>query len=140
MNTSCHCVALRRATRKISAFYDEALAPAGINLAQFSLLSTISRHAPVSLTRLGELTELDRSTVGRNVRVLERAGLAEMATGRDQREATVRLSTSGVRTLEAAIPLWAKVQERMESTLGGGGIWALHSLLDTITSGMEPAS
>ena len=58
----CICIAVRKASRRLTARYDEALAPVGINLAQFSLLRNIRRHGPVSLTRLGELTELDRSS------------------------------------------------------------------------------
>lgn len=60
----CHCIVLRKASRRVSSYYDEALAPLGVNIAQFSLLRNIDRMAPVSLTDLGMRVELDRSTVG----------------------------------------------------------------------------
>jgi hypothetical protein len=44
----CICVAVRKASRRLTARYDEALEPAGINLAQFSLLRNIRRQGPVS--------------------------------------------------------------------------------------------
>src|SRR6478735_2001556 len=88
----CHCLQLRKATRKIGARYDAALAPVGINIAQYSLLRTVAKRQPMSLTDLGRYLELDRSTIGRNVRVVEKLRLVEMGRGQDQREATVSLS------------------------------------------------
>ena len=96
-NDRCICIAVRKASRRLTARYDDALAPLGINLAQFSLLRNINRHGPVSLTRLGEITELDRSTLGRNVRVLERMNLCAPAVAPDKREASVTLSEDGMR-------------------------------------------
>lgn len=85
MSDPCYCIVLRRASRRLTAIYDAALAPLGVNLAQFSLLRTIRRTEPVSLTRLGHETELDRSTVGRNVRVLEGHGPGLRRCGRPPR-------------------------------------------------------
>ena len=97
----CHCVVLRKASRKVTSYYDDALAPLGINVAQFSLLRHIDRMAPVSLTDLGARVELDRSTVGRNAKVLERMGLAIIRPGKDQREATLTVSEAGQGVLES---------------------------------------
>jgi DNA-binding MarR family transcriptional regulator len=66
MDSVCYCDVLRAATRKTTAIYDVALAPAGVNLAQFSLLRKIQRAGSVSLSELGRLAALDRSTIGRN--------------------------------------------------------------------------
>ena len=93
--TPCYCAALRAATRKTTAIYDEALAPAGIGLAQFSLLRKIERGGRLSLSELGRLASLDRSTVGRNIKVLRRMGLIEIGPGDDHREATVTLAEGG---------------------------------------------
>ncbi|WP_198672187.1 winged helix-turn-helix transcriptional regulator [Pseudogemmobacter bohemicus] len=60
---------MRDATRRIGAVYDEALAPFGINVAQYPLLRRIGTLQPVSFTRLGHERELDRSTASRNTRV-----------------------------------------------------------------------
>lgn len=118
MSTACLCLQLRKATRKIGARYDAALAPVGINIAQFSMLRTIERRAPISLTELGRHLELDRSTMGRNVRVIEKLGLVAFGRGEDQREATVRLSDRGQDVLRAAEPLWARCQEDVAQRLG----------------------
>lgn len=114
----CYCTLLKKASRRLSALYDEALAPFGINIGQFSHMRTIRRNEPISLTELAELMELDRSTVGRNTKVLERMGLVETTSGEDQREALLRLSGEGAALLERAAPVWEDVQVRLDERLG----------------------
>ena len=95
----CYCASLRAAARKATALYDARLAPAGLNIAQFALLRKIERAQSVSLTELGRLAALDRSTVGRNVKVLERIGLVRISAADDHREAAVTLTSAGAETL-----------------------------------------
>ena len=128
----CVCVAVRKASRRITAVYDEAVAPAGINLAQFSLLKNIRRTGPVSLTRLSDIVELDRSTLGRNVRVMERLGLVQFEHGADQREARVRLTNEGDATLDRATPLWQAAQTRINDKLGAARAAELTALLSAL--------
>ena len=128
----CICIAVRKASRRLTARYDEALAPVGINLAQFSLLRNINRHGPVSLTRLADLTELDRSTLGRNVRVLERMGLCAPADAADKREAAIALTLDGKRILAAAEPLWATTQTDIRTRIGAQGAAQLEALLGAL--------
>src|SRR5271165_476630 len=117
MKTPCYCAAVRSAAPKTTALYDAALRPAGVTLAQYSLLRKIERAGTVSLTELGRLAELDRSTVGRNVKVLEQLRLVRLTSARDQREAAVRLAPAGGEALRRAAPLWEKAQSRVEALL-----------------------
>ena len=133
MESPCHCAVLRAATRRLGAAYDAALAPFGITIAQFSLMRTIARRQSVSLTDLGKALELDRSTVGRNVQVLERARL--VATGRgksDQREAIVTLTAQGQQILKKAAPAWETCQAEIERRLGKARLGALRDVLRDI--------
>jgi DNA-binding MarR family transcriptional regulator len=118
MKTACYCAAVRTAARKTTALYDSLLEPAGVTLAQFSLLRRIERAGTVSLTKLGRLAELDRSTVGRNVKALEELGLVRTAQAKDQREAAVQLTAAGEEALKHAAPLWEEAQRRVEAALG----------------------
>jgi DNA-binding MarR family transcriptional regulator len=127
--TPCYCAALRAAARKTTAIYDEALAPAGIGVAQFSLLRKIERGGRLSLSELGRLAALDRSTIGRNIRVLRRMGFIEVGGGDDHREATVTLAEGGRAALSAGAPLWQAAQDRIEAALGEGGADRLRALL-----------
>jgi DNA-binding MarR family transcriptional regulator len=132
MAGECYCISIRKAARRVTSIYDDALAPAGVNLAQFSLLRNIERGAPLSLTELGMRTDLDRSTVGRNVRVLERMGVVKTVAGKDQREATIALSKKGERVLADGAPLWERAQKRIESTLGAEAAAHLRKLLTAL--------
>lgn len=132
MGSICYCAALRAAARKTTAIYDAALAPTGVNVAQFSLLRRIQRAAPVSLSELGRLAELDRSTVGRNVKVLQRMGLARLTPGADQREATVTLGERSSAVLREGAPLWDEAQHKIEATLGADAATHLRTLLDAL--------
>lgn len=129
----CYCSMMRTATRRVGAIYDEALAPLGINIAQYSLLRTIERLQPVSFTELGRIAELDRSTIGRNVRVLERMGLVATERGeKDQRETVVCLGVCGAELLVEARPLWDDCQREIEARLGQGKAKALREIVGSL--------
>lgn len=128
----CICIELRKASRKLTAQYDAALAPAGVQLAQFSLLRNLARHAPISLTELARLTELDRSTLGRNVRILERMDLVQFVETTDQRKTTIDLTEAGRETLKRAMPLWRSVQTSIRNRLGETGRVQLEALLGAL--------
>jgi DNA-binding MarR family transcriptional regulator len=130
---SCYCSILRAATRKVSSIYDEALSPLGINVAQFSLLRAVDRLQPVSLTDLAKAAQLERSTIGRNIQVLERMRLLEIRRGDiDHREAIVTLTVVGGDVLSKAGPLWEECQKTMEARLGPVKITALQDILRSI--------
>lgn len=128
----CFCLSLRTAGRKLTAIYDEALAPAGVNVAQFSLLRKTRRLGPLSVTALAELAELDRSTVGRNVRVLEQMGLMHITAGEDHRQAVVELTAAGHRAVETGAPLWDSAQASIETRLGTARAGELFDLLEAL--------
>jgi DNA-binding MarR family transcriptional regulator len=128
MKSPCYCSTLRAAARKATALYDAALAPAGVNVAQFALLRRIEGAGTMSLTELAGEAELDRSTVGRNVKVLERMRLVRVALAEDQREAAVGLTSAGAETLRRAGPLWEEAQGRVEGILGSSGAESLRTL------------
>lgn len=112
--------------------YDAALEPVGVNVAQFSLLRRIECAAPVSLSELGRLAELDRSTIGRNVKVLQRMGLVRVTPGDDLREATVTLDERGLAVLRDGAPRWDRAQREIESRLGEGGAAQLRALIEAL--------
>ena len=128
----CYCTRMRLATRKMSALYDAALEPFGINIAQYALLKSIGRAQPVSLTELGRITALDRSTIGRNVRVLERMGHVATTRGEDQREAAVSLTNAAADMLSRAESAWKQVQDGIADRLGPGLTQALDDILQAL--------
>lgn len=114
----CLCSNARRAALALTSLYDEALAPHGLKITQFSLLHAIRRRERPNLGALAEATGLDRSTLGRNLRVLEAAGLVALSAGEDQRDTVATLTASGASTLRAATKAWLRLQERLAADLG----------------------
>jgi len=130
--TTCHCTRLRRAAHTVTRLYDEALADAGLTVTQFSLLRTISRLDEPYISTLAEATGLERSTLGRNLRPLEKAGLVAFGRAEDARMRVVRLTPGGEHTLQQALPRWRTAQRRLADTLGAERLAALEALLDDV--------
>ncbi|WP_054882119.1 MarR family winged helix-turn-helix transcriptional regulator [Pseudomonas sp. NBRC 111128] len=120
LTSECLCIHLRRAARGVTRHYDEALAGFGVNVAQFSLLRHLQRLERPSITTLAEAMGLERSTLGRNLRVLQAEGLVALAEGDGQRNREVLLTAAGKQLLQAAHPAWEQAQADLVERLGGG--------------------
>ena len=118
LESQCLCINLRRAARGVSRHYDGALDGFGINVAQYSLLCNLKRLDQPSISTLAEAMGLDRSTLGRNLRVLEGEGLVKLAEGADLRNRLVYLTEAGEARLMAALPAWEAAQQRLVERLG----------------------
>lgn len=136
---TCICARLRRATRRVSRSYDDALAGTGLSVAQFSLLRAIERAGRPSLTELADATGLDASTLGRNVRVLEKADLARFAPGEDRRTRVIDLTETGAAHLARAVAHWTAAQADLDARLGPGGRDRLFAMLDAIEASPQDA-
>jgi DNA-binding MarR family transcriptional regulator len=130
----CTAMRLRRATRVVTAVYDELMSETGLRSTQFSLLNAISMAKAPSVSRLAELLELDRTTLTRNLAPLEREGLVKAAQSHDDgRVRIVQLTPKGERSLARALPLWGRAQDRVVEALGQRDWRALMSRLDEAT-------
>jgi DNA-binding MarR family transcriptional regulator len=118
VSTECTASQLRRAARAISRVHDHHLAPSGLRGTQFNLLVALSLFGQVSLVRLADRLGIERTTLTRNLRPLEREGLVTSSPGKDQRVRLLRLTHDGQRALERAMPLWEEAQKRVVSGLG----------------------
>lgn len=110
---------LRRAARRVSQAYDEALAPAGLGVAQFSILATVRGWDGLNVQSLAEKLELDATTCGRNLRPLERDGLVKLEVdAEDRRGRRISLTEEGRGRLESAVVLWNAAQRAFEEANG----------------------
>jgi DNA-binding MarR family transcriptional regulator len=116
----CACFNLRKATRAMTQLYDDALRPAGLRCTQFSLLTLLKASGTVSMTRLAEDAVMDRTTLARNLEVLQRDGLVRIRPGEDARVREIELTRAGVAKLEEAFPLWREAQRTVRKGLGPG--------------------
>jgi DNA-binding MarR family transcriptional regulator len=118
---SANCVGLniRRAARQITRSLDERLAESGLTLAQFGLLAQIAGAKDDRIGALAQRTGLEQSTLSRNLHLLEKAGLIEIATvDTDLRRRLVWLTEHGAHRLEKAIPVWREANKELSKILG----------------------
>ena len=132
VRSPCACTRLRRATRAVTALYDEALHASGLKLTQFSALRTLQRLGPVNISTLAEEMALDRSTLGRNLLVLKRDGLVRLGEAEDPRAWSVELTARAEKVLAAALPGWEDAQEKIRRKLGAKGMSELFELLSRL--------
>ena len=109
----CLSYRLRRAARLAAKRYDAALKPAGIRNTQFTLLSALEMQGDITIGALAKALATDSTTLTRNLDVLVRRGLVENIAGEDGRERIVRLTSQGISTYEAALPLWQGAQAHL---------------------------
>lgn len=126
--SACVCINLRSMSRAVSQIYDGALAPAGLKVTQFSLLRAIERLGPTPVGALADDQELDRTTLTRNLALLERDGLVEQSPGADKRTSLARLTRAGSAAIARALPHWQGVQKELRRTLGAETLAQLSDL------------
>lgn len=117
----CNCAALRRASRHMTLFYDSALEPSGLRSTQFALLAEIHRRgdASPSIGDLADALVMDQSTIGQNLRPLQRDGLVTLERDEaDRRSRRIELTEAGRSRLAEAQPLWRAAQETFETSFG----------------------
>ncbi len=132
IETECLCTKVRRAALGVTAGYDQTLQRVGLKATQFSLLRTITRIESPTISTLAEATGHDRSTLGRNLRVLMKMGLVSLGPGEDERTRLVRLTADGRARIEAALPLWEEAQRAMEARLGRDRWETLQAILSDL--------
>lgn len=113
--SECYCTNLRRSANAISDFYDEELKETGLTISQYYLLINLQRMESANITHWAEFVGLDRSTMVRNIKVLQARQFIDLAEGHGK---TFKLSETGEKALEAAIPVWNIAQKKMEAFLG----------------------
>ncbi len=114
----CACANLRRADRVVSQYYDAALRPTGLRITQFTLLQALHLAPGISQKRLGELLEIDSTTLTRTLAPLRRKGWLRARAGEDRREWRLVLTAAGEREFERAVPFWQSAQRGLEKALG----------------------
>jgi DNA-binding MarR family transcriptional regulator len=130
----CNCLAVRQAARHVTQFYDEFLAPVGLRTTQFSILAKLRRRGPMTINALASAMVMDRTTLGRNIRPLQRDGLVMVARGHaDRRSKELRLTDAGAERLRAAVIGWSCAQARFEAVFGAERAAELRALLHTVS-------
>ncbi len=130
-NNPCVCFNFRKVTRSISQLYDEALKPTGLRDTQYALLYVTASRQPINFNDIAKITSSDKTTIARNLKVLEGKGLVYFEAGEDRREREVSLTKKGQEILLKAYPLWKSIQDRVKDVMGKNRV---DQLLDDLSA------
>jgi DNA-binding MarR family transcriptional regulator len=118
MSVTCVAFNLRRANRLVTQAFDDALRPSGLKITQFSLLTAAYLQKNQNLNKLARVMGMDRTTLSRNLRLMEKNGLVDLEKGQDKREVRVCVTQLGLDKFRRAAPLWYRVQTFFTKGLG----------------------
>jgi DNA-binding MarR family transcriptional regulator len=114
----CLCRASRRAARAITRAFDKHLRPHGVRATQFSLLAMLELKGPQSIGELADSLGADRTTLTRNIALIEARSLVETHAGDDARSRIVAITPKGRRLVARAFPAWRKAQSAVSTSIG----------------------
>lgn len=122
-----HCIGsrLRRLSRIADGHIRKFLGDYGITENQMTILFTLHELGHVEQGRVGEVLCLERSTVSRNIKLLEKQQLvARTATYRPE----VTLTSQGMDLVKMLIPQWEKAMDILTGQLKEDGLTSLQKL------------
>ncbi len=114
----CLCGSIRRTSRALTQFYEDALRPYGLRATQLTILQALSRTGEVSQRELGKILAMDSTSLTRTLRIMRREGWIVERPGKDRRERLLRMSEGGDKELKRVLPVWEQVQTGLRRQLG----------------------
>jgi DNA-binding MarR family transcriptional regulator len=134
----CACDQLRRVTRGITQLYDNGMVPSGLKVTQLPIFVGLGSEGDLPLSVLAEKLALDRTTLTRNLKVLEDRGLIRTYEHPDDaRVRMVSMTLEGSRLLTGALERWTQVQEYVEASFGRERLIALARELSALARSVE---
>lgn len=114
----CASLNFRRTSRMVTRMYDIAMKESGVRSTQFALLVGIAKLQPVTMGALAQVLMLDRSTLTRSLRLLEKERMIEISKRAAMRQRFLKLTHSGEKALQRSLPLWRAAHARFVEAVG----------------------
>jgi DNA-binding MarR family transcriptional regulator len=115
---NCACFNVRKTARLLTQEYDQFITPSGLKTTQFTALAVINRLGPIMITDLAKAMEIERTSLTRNLKLIEKNGFIKTRAGEDARSRIVELTEAGGEKLEEAQVLWKNIQSRIVKNFG----------------------
>ena len=130
VRATCACNHLRRAMRDVTQLYEDALAASRLKVTQLPILVALASAGDLSVSALADALSLDRTTLTRNLQLLEDRGLVRTSeSDEDGRVRIVSLTLEGSSVLSAALIDWEQMQSVVEERFGRERLSALYDEL-----------
>lgn len=125
---ACACSALRRASRAVTQHYEASFRGTGLRATQFTLLATLAQTGPLPLSALASMLGLERTSLTRNLRPLEKKGFVGTKADDDQRIRRIVITKKGTAAALAALGAWNHAQATVDEVLRRTGVGKLFGL------------
>ena len=114
----CPAFNIRAASRVITQLFDEILKPSGLQITQFAVLVGIALFGSPTINQLAKGLVMDRTTLTRNLKPIEKLGLIKIKQGDDKRTYVVELTAKGKLALNKTLPYWEKARATVSEEFG----------------------
>ena len=112
----CACANVRRAARLITQLFGNEMGNR-LEPSQFSLLTVLSRRPGSNQASCGNILGLDKTSLSRNLRLMQKNGWIEPVVSDDRRERGYRLTVAGEKIFAETKPGWVRAQTRLRKAM-----------------------
>ena len=128
----CNVTAVRKASRRLTQLYDEALRSVGLRSTQYNILAELTENAgnPPTMRQFADALIMDRSALGHALRPLIRDGLLALEESpTDRRSRLITVTPKGWDVFRRARLSWREVQDQVAAVLGEKQVESLRTAL-----------
>jgi DNA-binding MarR family transcriptional regulator len=115
---NCTCFNVRRAARVITQFFDAEVRRHGMRPTQTPILRALRTKSGWGMAELSEWLGMDRTTLVRNLRPLQRDELVRTKGGGRGGHVELEITAKGRTALSEMQPSWRSAQDKVVATLG----------------------
>ena len=115
---NCVCFNLRWVTRAVTQFFDAEIRRHGIRPTQTPILGALQARSDLGMAELSDWLGMERTTLVRNLRPLQRDGLVRVTGGGRGGKVELAITEKGRKALAKMLPAWRAAQEKVVETLG----------------------
>jgi DNA-binding MarR family transcriptional regulator len=115
---NCTCFNIRRVSRVITQFFDAEVRRHGMRPTQTPILRALQAKNGWGMAELSEWLGMERTTLLRNLRPLQRAGLLRVKGAGRGGHVEIGITAKGRAALAKLHPAWRSAQEKVVAILG----------------------
>lgn len=124
----CVAMRVRYLNRSLTSIYDDAFRSLGITASQVNMLVALVKQGSLSPGELGNLLNIEKSTISRNLERMRKAGWIEITSS--GRTHAVEVTRKGKQLLMEVMPHWQEAQRAADVLLSSEGSQAIRDVAD----------
>ena len=133
----CFCVSVRGLANRLTQLYDDRMAPFDLRVTQYSVMKKIVDKPNSTISEIAQMSDLDRTTLTRSLRILERDGWLEFVKAKDQREKRLQIKATKTSDFDRAQRAWQQVQKELSALIDLDPIRKADEQLSKINAGTK---